>query len=109
MTSKVCPKCQQEKPLEAFDVDRSRADGRSYTCAKCRRLATKRWQFRNVAWLKNYHRQYIAKHRKHYNKLELARKRRMSPEEKASRLAKRREVYRHWAPLIGPQLAARKC
>lgn len=32
---KHCPGCKSDKPLDAFNVDRSRADGRSSRCSPC--------------------------------------------------------------------------
>jgi len=37
---KKCSKCQIEKPVLAFCVDKSRPDGRSYVCRECRNVRT---------------------------------------------------------------------
>lgn len=36
MTCKTCSRCAEEKPLDQFKKDRTRADGRSYVCSECR-------------------------------------------------------------------------
>lgn len=34
--TKTCARCREMKPVEAFAVDRSRRDGRTYWCRDCR-------------------------------------------------------------------------
>lgn len=38
---KVCSKCKIEKSLEMFYKDKTRVDGRQYTCKECRKYITK--------------------------------------------------------------------
>lgn len=36
-TTKTCPRCETDLPLDAFGVNRSRRDGRQSCCLECRR------------------------------------------------------------------------
>jgi len=38
VTTKVCTGCGEDKPLEAFAIDRSRKDGRTFRCKLCFKL-----------------------------------------------------------------------
>lgn len=41
---KTCNKCSISLPLEKFNKDKSRKDGRAYTCKKCMSTLFKNWQ-----------------------------------------------------------------
>ena len=47
--SKICTKCDEDKPLADFGVRASRADGRHYQCKVCNALNVKAWRRRNHA------------------------------------------------------------
>jgi Recombination endonuclease VII len=47
-TSKQCPKCHTEKPIEEFAKERRRPDGRACRCRPCARLARQEEYRRNL-------------------------------------------------------------
>jgi hypothetical protein len=44
---KVCSKCSETKPLEAFNRHRKAADGRQSDCKDCHRVASREWDIAN--------------------------------------------------------------
>lgn len=51
---KTCSKCKQEKKLEDFPVNRSKADGRGYNCRECHK------EYVNIHYVNNKE-QYLRK------------------------------------------------
>ncbi len=47
MDVKTCTKCGEEKPLEAFKVDRSTLSGHKQPCKRCSNLHVKVWEKNN--------------------------------------------------------------
>ncbi len=47
MTTKFCPKCDTDRPVEDFPANASRSDGRGGHCRLCMREATKKWKANN--------------------------------------------------------------
>lgn len=48
MDVKQCRRCGEEKPLEAFSVDRKQDDGRNYYCRACHKLERERRRAANA-------------------------------------------------------------
>jgi len=57
--SKVCSNCREEKPLEAFNKDRSRKDGLEYQCKVCK----KQYYQENREKIQEYAKQYYQENR----------------------------------------------
>ena len=52
--TKLCPKCDQDKPLEAFSKSAARKDGLQYQCKDCASEASKGRDTRNYDLLSRY-------------------------------------------------------
>jgi len=47
--TKVCTRCGESMPLDAFAVDRSKRTGRKARCKSCDRERARRWYAENAA------------------------------------------------------------
>jgi hypothetical protein len=47
MTTKHCPQCDHDKPLDDFPNNATRADGKGGWCKECMREYTKAWKVKN--------------------------------------------------------------
>lgn len=64
MTSKVCSKCKQEKPLEEFYKRQIARDGKASCCKTCKSLAFKTWLEKNRENNKGRSKAYYTKNRR---------------------------------------------
>jgi hypothetical protein len=53
-TSKTCPKCTKQLPIESFSVNRTLPDGHSGWCSRCQAYATRVWRAANPAYVAAY-------------------------------------------------------
>lgn len=60
---KTCSKCGKEKPLDAFPKDKTKKDGRRYSCKECRKAANRSYYQNNAEKLKAKQRERTAKAR----------------------------------------------
>jgi hypothetical protein len=62
---KRCWACGETKPVEAFNRNRSRHDGRQTRCRACENAAGRAWKAAHRESMKAYSRQYYHEHRDH--------------------------------------------
>lgn len=62
-TSKVCSRCGDEKPLEAFHCDATKPDGRAPRCAPCKSQVSKGYYERWTPEQRAKHRERVLRHR----------------------------------------------
>lgn len=55
---KLCPKCNTQKPLDAFGPDKSRKDGLNRLCRPCALQSSKEWRERNREKERARHKEY---------------------------------------------------
>ena len=65
--SKVCSRCKEEKPLEAFSKNRSRKDGLQRECKVCRKQYNKQYRQKNREKILEYNKQYYQENREYYS------------------------------------------
>jgi hypothetical protein len=53
-TSKTCPKCTKQLPIESFSVNRTLPDGHSGWCSRCQAYATRVWRAQNPDYVHRY-------------------------------------------------------
>jgi hypothetical protein len=58
MEGKVCVKCNKWKPLEEYNKQKSKKDGRISYCKECAREYKKQWKKNNECHVKEYDQQY---------------------------------------------------
>jgi len=63
MSTKTCNSCKQEKPIECFNKDKSRKDGKCPRCKACELIATTKWKEKNIEKKLAYDTQYYYKNR----------------------------------------------
>lgn len=56
--TKVCSKCQVEKPLSEFGKDKNRKKGIKYLCKKCFNEEHKNWRTKNPEKIKENNKQF---------------------------------------------------
>lgn len=62
-SSKRCPGCGLEKPIEAFSKDRAQRDELQVHCKPCRQVILRTWREKNQDRQKQYDQEYREKHR----------------------------------------------
>lgn len=67
---KSCSKCCEEKPLDAFGMDKSRSDGKTVYCKVCLTQISKVIRKRHIAKRTAYNKQYRESNREKYNEWE---------------------------------------
>ena len=58
--TRVCRKCGQEKPLEEFVKDKTRALGHRHTCKQCNAERKRKWRAANPEKMREYNRKQYA-------------------------------------------------
>jgi predicted GIY-YIG superfamily endonuclease len=69
MSIKTCNSCKQDKPIECFNKDKSRPDGKCPRCKSCDLEATTKWKVNNLAKKNEYDKQYYYKNKAKYDKM----------------------------------------
>jgi hypothetical protein len=87
--SKVCSKCGESKPIEAFSKDRTRADGLAKWCKTCATKGHKEYYAKNNEKVKAYYKEYRAE-----NEEELLAKKRAYYQANKERLRTYAKEYR---------------
>ena len=54
MEGKICTKCGVWKPLEEFNKNKTRKDGRQYECRECTKEYKKQWSKNNPKYNKQW-------------------------------------------------------
>lgn len=57
---KTCSKCQESKPLDGFNRDKGKRDGRRGVCRECQAANSRAWADRNRDHLREYNREWRA-------------------------------------------------
>jgi hypothetical protein len=63
MSTKTCKTCNQDKPIECFNKDKSRPDGKCNRCKACDLVATTKWKEKNVEKKLAYDKEFYYKNR----------------------------------------------
>jgi predicted GIY-YIG superfamily endonuclease len=71
MSTKTCRACKQDKPVECFNKDRTRPDGKCPRCKSCDVIATSKWKEKNAAKKSEYDKQFYYKNKVKYDKMTL--------------------------------------
>jgi predicted GIY-YIG superfamily endonuclease len=63
MSTKTCRACKQDKPIECFNKDKSRPDGKCPRCKACDLVAVTKWKEKNIEKKLAYDTQFYYKNR----------------------------------------------
>lgn len=90
MSVKLCPKCKNEKNLDAFGNDKQNKDGLSCWCKECRKEARVIWQNNNTEKVSASKKKYVEKNREIIRK-----KARLKYEENKGIILIERKIWYH--------------
>jgi hypothetical protein len=68
METKVCSKCEKEKPLLEYNVCSRVKDGRKAECRECQRISGKKYRFENKEKIKEYNTKWNKENQEYYKK-----------------------------------------
>ena len=59
LTTKICTKCKEIKPLKDFSKSKNHKDGLSSHCKRCHSIDNKKWRDNNKIVISKYNKEYI--------------------------------------------------
>lgn len=82
--TKLCPRCDSRKPLEAFFRDRAKKSGRATYCKRCQKEHHEAWRSKNRKALTAQQRSYRATHQEQFRETKRRYRRRHPDRNRAS-------------------------